>query len=156
MIVVYMSSPRVLLAAALLVCAAACNSDTASTSTGGSTLAPSVNTAVTQLMVVDLALGTGATANVGNRITVSYGAWLYDPAQADRKGRQFDSSNAATFTVGARQVIPGEDQGVVGMRVGGQRRLIIPPELAFGSAGSGNIVPPNSTVVYDIRLISVG
>jgi FKBP-type peptidyl-prolyl cis-trans isomerase FkpA len=156
MIVVHMSSPRVLLAAALVLCAAACNNDSGFSSTQGPTVPSTVNTATTQLTVIDLVLGTGATANVGSRITVSYGAWLYDPAQPDRKGRQFDSSNAATFTVGARQVIPGEDQGVVGMRVGGQRRLIIPPEFAFGNAGSGNIVPPNSTVVYDIRLISVG
>jgi len=150
-----MSSPRVLLAAALLVCVAACNSDTASTSSGGSTLAPSVNTAVTQLTVVDLALGTGATATVGNRITVSYSGFLYDANAAENKGRSFDSSSAFTFTLGAGQVIKGWDQGVIGMRVGGSRRLIIPPSLGYGNQAVGSI-PPNSTLVFEVRLISVG
>ena len=150
-----MSSPRVLLAAALLVCAAACNSDTASTSTAGSTLAPSVNTAVTQLTVVDLALGTGAVANSGNRITVGYSGFLFDANGVESKGRQFDSSSAFTFTLGTGQVIKGWDQGVIGMRVGGLRRLIIPPSLGYGNQAVGTI-PANSTLVFDVRLISVG
>lgn len=149
-----MSSPRVLLAAALFVCAAACNSDTASTSTGGSTLAPSVNTAVTQLTVVDLALGTGAVANSGNRITIAYVGYVYDPSQPEQKGRPFDSNNAYTFILGIGLVIKGWDQGIVGMRVGGSRRLIIPPSLAYGNQAVGSI-PPNSALVFDIRLIGV-
>src|SRR6185503_8094796 len=151
MIGLRMSSPRVLLAVALFVCAAACNSDTASTSSGGSTLAPSVNTAVTQLTVVDLALGTGAIANVGNRITVAYSGFLYDANAADNKGRPFDANNAYTFTLGTGQVIKGWDQGLIGLRVGGQRRLIIPPSLGYGNQAVGTI-PANSTLVFDIRL----
>ena len=151
-----MSSPRVLVAAALLVCAAACNSDTASTPTGGSPLAPSVNTAVTQLTVVDLVLGTGAVANSGNRITVSYSGFLFDANGLENKGRQFDSSSAFTFTIGAGQVIKGWDQGVLGMRVGGLRRLTIPPSLGYGNQPVGNTIPANSTLVFDVRLISVG
>ena len=150
-----MSSPRVLLAAGFFVCAAACNNDTASTSTGGNTLAPSVNTAVTQLIVVDVALGTGAVANSGNRITVSYSGFLFDASGVETKGRQFDSSNAFTFTLGSGQVIKGWDQGLIGMRVGGLRRLTIPPSLGYGNQAVGTI-PANSTLVFDVRLISVG
>ncbi len=151
-----MSSPRVLLAAALVVCAAACNTDsTTSPTSNGSSTAPSVNTAITQLIVVDVALGTGTIANVGNRITVSYSGFLYDGSQPETKGRQFDSSSAFTFTLGSGQVIKGWDQGVIGMRVGGQRRLVIPPGLAYGNQAVGTI-PANSTLVFDIRLISVG
>ena len=155
MIAFRMSSPRVLLAVALLLCAAACNTDSPSPSSSGSIVAPSVNTAVTQLTIVDLALGTGAIANVGNRITVGYSGFLYDPSQPENKGRQFDSSSAFTFTLGSGLVIKGWDQGVIGMRAGGQRRLIIPPSLGYGSQAVGTI-PPNSTLVFDIRLISVG
>ena len=150
-----MSSPRVLVAAALVVCAAACNSDSTSPSSNGSTVAPSVNTAISQLTVVDLALGTGALANAGTRITVSYSGFLYDPNGVENKGRQFDSSSAFTFTLGAWQVIRGWDQGLIGMRVGGLRRLTIPPSLGYGNQAVGPI-PPNSTLVFDVRLISVG
>lgn len=151
-----MTSPRILVATALLLCAAACGgSDSSSTSSSGSTFSPSGSTATTSLTIIDLTLGTGATANVGNRITVSYSGFLYDPNQSENKGRQFDSSAAFTFTLGAGQVIKGWDQGVIGMRVGGQRRLIIPPSLGYGNQAVGTI-PPNSTLVFDIRLISVG
>jgi FKBP-type peptidyl-prolyl cis-trans isomerase FkpA len=105
---------------------------------------------------VDLVVGSGATANTGNRITVGYSGFLYDPAQADNKGRQFDSNTAFTFTLGAGQVIKGWDQGIVGMRVGGQRRLVIPPELAYGNQAVGATIPANATLVFDVRLISVG
>jgi FKBP-type peptidyl-prolyl cis-trans isomerase FkpA len=155
MIVARMSSPRVLLAVAVLVCAAACNSESTSPSGSTTTLGPSVNTAITQLIVVDLTLGTGTLANVGNRITVGYSGFLYDGSAPDTKGRQFDSSSAFTFTLGSGQVIKGWDQGVIGMRVGGQRRLVIPPSLGYGNQAVGSI-PANSTLVFEIRLISVG
>jgi len=155
MIVAYMSSARLFVAAALVVCAAACNSDSTSPSSNGSTLAPSVNTSVTQLTVVDVALGTGAVANSGNRITVSYSGFLFDASGVETKGRQFDSSNAFTFTLGSGQVIKGWDQGLIGMRVGGLRRLTIPPSLGYGNQAVGTI-PANSTLVFDVRLISVG
>jgi FKBP-type peptidyl-prolyl cis-trans isomerase FkpA len=155
MIVAYMSSPRVFVAATLVVCAAACNNDSTSPSSNGSTVAPSVTTAISQLTVVDLALGTGAVANSGTRITVSYSGFLFDASGFENKGRQFDSSSAFTFTLGAGQVIKGWDQGVIGMRVGGQRRLMIPPSLGYGNQAVG-IIPPNSTLVFDVRLISVG
>lgn len=109
----------------------------------------------------DLVVGTGATATTGRVLTVNYTGWLYDPTAAESKGRQFDSSLSPgrtpfQFTLGAGNVIRGWDQGVVGMRVGGRRRLIIPPELAYGPQGAGNgTIPPNATLVFDIELLAV-
>jgi FKBP-type peptidyl-prolyl cis-trans isomerase FkpA len=117
--------------------------------------APIVNVPFTQ---TDLRVGTGTEAAVGRRVTVHYTGWLYDPNAAENKGRQFDSSLTAgapfPFTIGAREVIAGWDQGVPGMRVGGQRRLVIPPALAYGEPGRGPI-PPNATLIFDIELLSV-
>ena len=105
----------------------------------------------------DLRVGDGAEATAGRSLTVHYTGWLYDPTQAEQKGQQFDTSvgrDPFTFTLGAGRVIQGWDQGVVGMKVGGQRRLIIPPSLAYGSTGSGPI-PPNATLVFDIEQLEV-
>lgn len=131
--------------ATLLLSATACGMDPA---------APTLYSAFTQ---ADVRPGTGATAVSGNSITVDYTGWLYDPAAPDRKGAQFDTSTGRapfTFTLGAGQVITGWDQGVVGMKEGGVRRLVIPPSLAYGAARHGQI-PPDSTLVFDITLISV-
>ena len=103
----------------------------------------------------DLVIGTGTLAASGNRVTVSYAGWLYNTSRTDGKGTQFDSSASYAFVLGAGTVIRGWDQGVQGMRVGGQRRLIIPPELAYGAPGFGNVIPPNATLVFDITLLSV-
>jgi len=102
----------------------------------------------------DLVVGTGALAAPGNTVTVAYAGWLHDSSRPDAKGTQFDSQTSFSFALGTGQVIRGWDQGVAGMRVGGQRRLVIPPELAYGSAGRGTI-PPNATLVFDITLNSV-
>jgi FKBP-type peptidyl-prolyl cis-trans isomerase len=103
----------------------------------------------------DLVVGTGTQAVAGNRITVAYAGWLYDSARPEGKGATVDAAPSFPFTVGVGAVIRGWDQGVPGMRVGGQRRLIIPPELAYGSAGSPPRVPPNATLIFDITLLSV-
>ena len=107
----------------------------------------------------DLRVGAGAEATVGQQLTVHFTGWLYDPRLPEQKGQQFDTSvgrEPFTFTLGAGQVITGFDQGVVGMQVGGQRRLIIPPDLAFGPAGSqGGAVPPNATLLFDVELLEV-
>jgi FKBP-type peptidyl-prolyl cis-trans isomerase FkpA len=107
----------------------------------------------------DLRLGTGADAVSGRLVTVNYTGWLFDPAQPEQKGRQFDTSIGRapfSFTLGTGGVIRGWDQGVVGMKVGGQRRLVIPSELAYGSAGAGNgAIPANASLVFDIELLSV-
>jgi FKBP-type peptidyl-prolyl cis-trans isomerase FkpA len=90
---------------------------------------------------------------------VNYTGWLYDPTRPESKGQQFDSSvgrQPFTFTVGTGQVIRGWDQGIPGMKVGGLRRLTIPPELGYGATGSvGGVVPPNATLVFDVDLLDV-
>ena len=150
-----MYSSRFLLVAVLL-CAGACNGNSSSSSSDAGFTPTTITPPTTAFTQVDLILGTGATANSGNRITVSYSGWLYDPAQSESKGRQFDSNPAFTFTLGVGQVIKGWDQGIVGMRVGGQRRLIVPPSLAYGNQAVGTTIPANSTLVFDVRLISIG
>jgi FKBP-type peptidyl-prolyl cis-trans isomerase FkpA len=115
---------------------------------------PSANVPYSQ---TDLVVGTGADAISGTSITVNYTGWLYDTSKADHKGLQFDTSVGKTpfsFTLGAGQVIKGWDQGVVGMKVGGTRELVIPPSLAYGSTRNGSI-PPNATLLFDITLVSI-
>ena len=101
----------------------------------------------------DLRVGTGAEAVNGRTVTVAYTGWLYDPGAAQNKGRQFDSGQFS-FVIGGGGVISGFNQAVNGMRVGGQRRAVLPPNLAYGSAGSGPI-PPNATLVFEIELLNV-
>jgi FKBP-type peptidyl-prolyl cis-trans isomerase len=108
-------------------------------------------TAPSSLVIEDIVVGTGATAATGDTITVHYLGRFVD-------GTQFDSSYARntpyTFRLGVGQVIAGWDQGIPGMKVGGQRRLTIPPSLAYGAGGYGSI-PPNSTLVFDVELLSI-
>ena len=106
----------------------------------------------------DVRLGTGAEVANGNLLTVVYTGWLYDPTKVDGKGLQFETSRgqdpAFSFTIGTGQVITGWDQGLIGMKAFGLRRLVLPPSLAYGSGRNGPI-PPNSTLVFDIELLSV-
>jgi FKBP-type peptidyl-prolyl cis-trans isomerase FkpA len=105
----------------------------------------------------DLKVGDGADAVNGKLLTVHYTGWLYDSSQANNKGQQFDSSVGKTpfqFRLGAGAVIGGWDRGLVGMKVGGQRRLVIPPSLGYGSTAYGPI-PANSTLVFDVELLAV-
>ncbi len=105
----------------------------------------------------DLTVGTGTTATVGRTVSVTYTGWLYDASKTDNKGVQFDSNvgqASFSFLLGAGRVIAGWDQGVVGMKTGGKRRLIIPPSLGYGSAGIGPI-PGNATLVFDVELTFV-
>jgi FKBP-type peptidyl-prolyl cis-trans isomerase FkpA len=107
----------------------------------------------------DLKAGTGAEAQKGKNISVHYTGWLYDAAKPGMKGRMFDSSQERgpfTFQLGAGQVIPGWDQGFDGMKVGGRRRLIIPPSLGYGVDGAGGgIIPPNATLLFEMELLEV-
>jgi len=105
---------------------------------------------------LDLRVGTGTAASTGRSVTVSYTGWLYDPARPDSKGTQFDTNPSFSFVLGNGGVIRGWDLGVVGMRVGGQRRLIIPPELGYGASGAAQgRIPPNASLVFDIELLNV-
>jgi FKBP-type peptidyl-prolyl cis-trans isomerase FkpA len=145
---------RLTLLFTILVCAfeaAACSSSSAP-SNGGSG-------GVTTLQTTDVKTGTGTAATAGKTVIVNYTGWLYDPNTADHHGAQFDSSrdpgrSPFSFVLGAGQVIAGWDQGVVGMRVGGQRTLVIPPNLGYGNRANGPI-PANSTLVFDVELLDV-
>ena len=108
------------------------------------------------LKYTDTAVGTGAEATPGHKVTVNYTGWLYENGQ---KGKKFDSSfdrnQPFTFSLGAHQVIQGWDQGVDGMKVGGKRTLIIPPDLGYGQRGAGGVIPPNATLMFDVELLKV-
>jgi hypothetical protein len=110
--------------------------------------------------MIDHMIGTGAEAVAGTTVTVHYTGWLFDDTAADNKGRKFDSSRDRNdpfqFRLGAGMVIAGWDQGVAGMKIGGQRTLIIPPELGYGARGAGGVIPPNATLVFDVELLGVG
>lgn len=105
----------------------------------------------------DLVVGTGTIAANGNTVTVNYTGWLYDDSKTDKKGPQFETSlggSTFSFVLGAGQVITGWDKGVVGMAIGGKRRLILPPSEAYG-ASRNSIIPPNATLIFEIDLVSI-
>jgi len=101
----------------------------------------------------DLTVGTGAEAANGTTATVQYGAWLYSDSAPEHKGTAL-GQDQTSFIIGANQVIKGFDQGVAGMKVGGTRRIIIPPSLAYGASGYQQI-PPNAALVFDVALMNV-
>jgi FKBP-type peptidyl-prolyl cis-trans isomerase FkpA len=107
--------------------------------------------------VVDLTPGTGAAAANNLNLTVDYTGWLFDPSKVDRKGLVFDTSigkTPFTFTLGTGEVIQGWDKGLLGMKVGGVRRLVIPPSLGYGTVRNSSI-PAYATLLFDITLIDV-
>ncbi|HKM99488.1 MAG TPA: FKBP-type peptidyl-prolyl cis-trans isomerase [Candidatus Binataceae bacterium] len=105
----------------------------------------------------DLKVGTGAVAHAGDQVSVHYTGWLQNPDGS--KGKKFDSSRDRgqpfAFGLGAQQVIKGWDDGVQGMRVGGERELIIPPALGYGQSGAGGVIPPNATLIFDVELLAI-
>ena len=114
---------------------------------------------ITSLQKIDMTVGEGAEAVKGKTAVVHYTGWLYDPYAADKKGKKFDSSldrkSPFNFPLGAGKVIAGWDEGVVGMRVGGRRTLIIPAYMAYGSRGAGGVIPPDATLIFEIELLDV-
>jgi FKBP-type peptidyl-prolyl cis-trans isomerase len=113
-------------------------------------------TTTSGLQYQDDQVGTGSEAVAGQTVSVHYTGWLNENGQ---KGKKFDSSvdrgQPFIFPLGAGRVIKGWDQGVAGMKVGGQRTLMIPSDLAYGARGSGVVIPPNSDLIFDVELIAV-
>ena len=114
---------------------------------------PTSPTANVPYSATDLRVGTGADATAGRTATVTYTGWLYSASAAENKGSRFDGGTFS-FVLGSGQVITGFNQGVTGMKVGGQRRVVIPPSLGYGSQAQGPI-PANSTLVFDLELVSI-
>jgi FKBP-type peptidyl-prolyl cis-trans isomerase len=115
--------------------------------------------AVAMLEVVELQAGSGAPITPGQKAVVQYTGWLYETSAPDKKGKEFDSSRNSgqpfSFVVGTGQVIKGWDQGVLGMKVGGRRRLTIPADLGYGDVGAGGVIPPGAALVFDVELVAV-
>jgi len=105
------------------------------------------------LQIEELVVGTGAAAAAGQKVSVHYTGWLTN-------GTKFDSSKdrkeAFAFRLGKGHVIRGWDEGVQGMKVGGKRKLTIPPELGYGARGAGGVIPPNATLVFEVEMLAVG
>jgi peptidylprolyl isomerase len=135
-----------------LILAAGATSMSGAAETEGGKGAGTMVTTESGLQYVDLVVGTGRQAELGDTATVHYTGWLAD-------GKKFDSSRERnepfSFRVGAGQVIKGWDEGVSTMRVGGKRKLIIPPQLGYGSRGAGNVIPPNATLTFEVELLGL-
>ena len=119
---------------------------------GGPLDAPDTQITASGLKITELSVGNGAEASSGQTVVVHYRGTL-------ESGKQFDASydrgTPFTFPLGAGRVIKGWDEGVVGMKVGGKRKLVIPPDLAYGSRGAGGVIPPNATLVFEVELLDV-
>ena len=137
---------RPFLALGLLVLVAGCDNGSSSPT------APDQSSVV--YSQTDLTVGTGTEATATKTATVQYGGWLYSETGTDHKGAQFDAGQFS-FVVGGGTIIKGFDMGVTGMKVGGVRRIIVPPALAYGATGNGATIPPNAALVFDILLGNV-
>jgi FKBP-type peptidyl-prolyl cis-trans isomerase len=152
-------SALILILLAVLGAAFGCGGDNKSNrSSAPSTASPmkvtgQPTTTASGLQYWDIVVGTGATAAPGNTVKVHYSGFLTTGAKFDSSR---DRGEPFLFPLGAGQVIKGWDEGVAGMKVGGQRQLRIPPELGYGPAGAGGVIPPNATLIFDVELLDVG
>ena len=114
---------------------------------------------VSTLVQTDVVVGEGEEARAGHSVQVHYTGWLYDESAVDKKGAKFDSSRDRNqpfvFPLGAGRVIQGWDQGVAGMKVGGQRTLLIPARLGYGAKGAGRSIPPNASLLFEVELLNL-
>jgi FKBP-type peptidyl-prolyl cis-trans isomerase len=121
--------------------------------------APPLSNVSGEMIMTDIKTGTGPAIAKGQTAVVHYTGWLFAEDAPENKGRKFDSSRDRgqpfSFPLGAGRVIQGWDEGVAGMQVGGQRRLVIPPEKGYGASGAGGVIPPNATLVFDVELMGI-
>jgi len=154
-----MQSRRTALAVALAFAATAPMAGAQAPAPTPAPKASKMDAIVTELKKIDTVQGTGAEAVRGKQAVVHYTGWLYDPNRPDGKGAKFDSSvdrkQTFGFKLGGGEVIRGWDEGVVGMKVGGKRTLIIPPDMGYGARGAGGVIPPNATLLFDVELVVV-
>jgi FKBP-type peptidyl-prolyl cis-trans isomerase FkpA len=120
---------------------------------------PPGQSTIKTLETVDAKVGDGTEATWGKEVLVHYTGWIYDQNRSENRGREFDSSrdrnDPLAFTIGKAEVIKGWEEGVNGMKVGGRRVLTIPPDMAYGKEGLGELIPPDATLIFDIELIEV-
>jgi FKBP-type peptidyl-prolyl cis-trans isomerase len=124
----------------------------ATATTSAAPASPGVTAPVTALKIVDKTVGTGPAAKAGDLVTVDYTGWLTDGTKFDSS---LDSGKPFQFTLGNGEVIAGWDQGVAGMQVGGVRTLTIPPSLGYGANGANGVIPPNATLVFEVKLLKI-
>lgn len=153
---------KTLLASALLIALSAttaCSAEPNATQQSKDKAAMTLPNAVNDLIKIDQTVGTGAEALPLNNVAVHYTGWLYDPSKPEGHGEKFDSSKDRgepfEFLLGGGQVIRGWDEGVVDMKVGGKRTLIIPAHMGYGARGAGGVIPPYATLVFDVELLDV-
>ncbi len=156
---------HVALAALALIVVQGCDragDEAAPESSAATDQAPAVtvtNVTDSGLGIAELVVGDGDSAAAGQTAVVHYTGWLFDPGAPGSRGQKFDSSRDRgqpfRFPLGAGRVIRGWDEGVAGMRVGGRRELVIPPELGYGDRGAGGVIPPGATLVFDVELLGV-
>jgi len=143
----------------LSVLLSACGSNANSEAKSVEVPAPKVVAAAPTFQKIDSVIGTGDTASAGQTVSVHYTGWLFDANATDNKGKKFDSSvdrgRPFEFPLGAGRVIKGWDNGFEGMKVGGKRTLIIPPEMGYGERGAGSSIPPNATLLFDVEMLGV-
>ena len=128
------------------------NSNTDASALGGSLESAETRMTASGLKITELAVGEGAEAAAGQTVVVHYRGTLENGKQFDAS---YDRGTPFTFPLGAGRVIKGWDEGVVGMKVGGKRKLVIPSDLAYGSRGAGGVIPPNATLVFEVELLDV-
>lgn len=148
------SQIKIIALTAILGLSAVACSDTSTNKAGKQTMSEN-----SSFIKTDTVVGEGATAASGQNVSVHYTGWLFDEKAEGNRGSKFDSSvdrgSPFEFPLGAGRVIKGWDEGVVGMNIGGKRTLTIPPEMGYGAAGAGGVIPPNATLIFDVELLAI-
>lgn len=142
-----------------ILAASGCQADSKTSNSQNKQEKTAMTPSITELVKKDTVVGEGREAEAGFNITVHYTGWLYDPDKEDGHGKKFDSSldrhEPFVFFLGGGQVIRGWDEGFAGMKIGGKRTLIIPPEMGYGARGAGGVIPPNATLIFDVELLGI-